>query len=159
MTRYTHVDSPVGTLLLTGDETGALTGLFMDGQRYGVAIDPGWREDADGFTAARSQLAEYFAGEREDFDLPLAPQGTPHQQKVWETLRAIPFGQTTTYGAIAAQTGSVPRAVGHAVGHNPIGIVIPCHRVVGANGALTGYAGGLDRKRQLLALEGAALVP
>lgn len=183
MTRYTTIDSPVGTLLAVGDETGALTHLHMAGQRYGVTADPSWTEvtregdrgagrgascssrgwsslgeDPDGFAAVRTQLAEYFAGERREFELPLAPAGTPFQQKIWETVRAIPFGTTTTYGAIAAATGSAPRAVGAAVGRNPIGIVVPCHRVIGATGALTGYAGGLDRKRRLLAHEGAALV-
>jgi methylated-DNA-[protein]-cysteine S-methyltransferase len=105
--------------------------------------------------AARTQLAEYFDGRRSDFDLPLAPRGTPFQQAVWQALLAVPFGATSTYGAIAAaiRRPKAVRAVGAAVGANPIGIVVPCHRVVGADGSLTGYAGGLDRKARLLALE------
>jgi methylated-DNA-[protein]-cysteine S-methyltransferase len=106
----------------------------------------------------RAQLAEYFAGRRRDFDLPLAPAGTPFQQRVWQALRAIPYGRTESYGALAARLGQpgAGRAVGLANGQNPIAIVIPCHRVIGAGGALTGYGGGLERKRWLLALEASA---
>jgi methylated-DNA-[protein]-cysteine S-methyltransferase len=144
---YTTVESPIGELMLVGEE-GRLTGLRMAPHRAGT----GWRRDAGPFAAAAEQLEQYFAGERTDFELPLDPDGTPFQQRVWELLREIPFGETTTYGALATLLGkpSAMRAVGLANGRNPIAIVIPCHRVIGADGTLTGYGGGLDRKRTLL---------
>ena len=113
--------------------------------------------DAAPFPLLRRQLAEYFAGERTAFELPLAPAGTPFQRNVWDALLAIPYGETRSYGELAAAVGKpgAARAVGRANHDNPIGVVIPCHRVIGAGGALTGYAGGLDRKRYLLELEGA----
>ena len=150
MTAYTTVDSPIGALLLVG-EGARLTGLYMEPHRP----DPAWIRDDAPFAETAAQLAEYFAGERPSFDLPLAARGTPFQQEVWERLRAIPYGETTTYGAIAAELGrpAAVRAVGMANGRNPISIVVPCHRVIGAGGALTGYGGGLERKRALLALE------
>ncbi|MFB9834840.1 methylated-DNA--[protein]-cysteine S-methyltransferase [Actinoallomurus acaciae] len=151
---HTVVDSPLGplTLVATGD---ALTGLYMERQRYRPEPETfGDRDDAP-FAEAARQLEEYFAGRRTRFDLPLAPVGTPFQRQVWEALRAIPYGRTVSYGQLADRLGrpAAARAVGLANGHNPIGIIVPCHRVVGANGDLTGYGGGLDRKRHLLDFE------
>ena len=156
-TLYTEMPSPLGRLLLTADD-GALTGVHFPGdQKHDRPRQPdGLRaDDAPVLASARSQLAEYFDGRRSDFDLPLAPRGTPFQQAVWHALLAVPFGATSTYGAIAAaiRRPTAVRAVGAAIGANPIGIVIPCHRIIGADGSLTGYAGGLDRKAKLLALE------
>ena len=144
------IDSPIGRLLLTGDAHG-LTGLHMEP----FDIDPGWRADPAAFADAEAQLREYFAGGLTAFDLPLAPCGTPFQRDVWEKLREIPYGETATYGEIAAAIGKpwASRAVGAANGRNPIAVIVPCHRVIGANGTLTGYAGGLERKRKLLELE------
>lgn len=161
MTVWTTIDSPVGELLVVAAGDGADRAITT------VAFPPyerpvGQRADDDPvLSRARTQLAEYFAGTRSEFDLPLAPTGSAFRQQVWDALRAIPYGTTTTYGAIAnglGLTGHGARAVGLANGANPIAIVVPCHRVVASNGALTGYAGGLDRKRRLLALEGTALV-
>jgi methylated-DNA-[protein]-cysteine S-methyltransferase len=158
----THVTlgSPVGPLTLVARD-GALVGLYMHAQRhrpgeavFGLAGDP----EAEPFTAAASQLSAYFAGELTSFDLPLRPAGTAFQQKVWMALSDIPYGQTITYGELAAGIGSpaASRAVGLANGKNPISIVVPCHRVIGTDGSLTGYGGGLERKRFLLDLEGHA---
>lgn len=159
MTVHAFHPSPIGPLLLVGEPEGAgvrLSRILMEDQRHGVPVDPAWREDPAAFREVTAQLDEYFAGERSAFSLPLAPVGTPFQVAVWEQLRRIPAGGTTTYGAIAASLGrpSASRAVGAAVGRNPIAVVVPCHRVIGAGGALTGFAGGLERKRTLLALEG-----
>jgi methylated-DNA-[protein]-cysteine S-methyltransferase len=147
---YTTMPSPVGELLLSGRD-GALTGLTM---HRGAAppVHTSWRRDDAMFAGAREQLHEYFAGTRTDFDLALAPAGTEFQQRVWRALCEIPYGDTTSYGAIARQLGTpdASRAVGLANGRNPIAIVIPCHRVIGSDGSLTGYGGGLDRKRWLL---------
>lgn len=157
---YTTIDSPLGPLLLTAED-GQLIGVHFPGQKHDKPVRDGWQRDDDDalLTQARQQLSEYFAGERKQFDLPLAPHGTPFQQAVWNALRTIPFGVATTYSDIATRIGkpSAVRAVGAAVGANPIGIVVPCHRVVGADGSLTGYAGGLDRKVRLLELEGTTL--
>ncbi|MFN0148696.1 MAG: methylated-DNA--[protein]-cysteine S-methyltransferase [Dehalococcoidia bacterium] len=139
----------------------AITGVFMDAQKYRPAHGVAWVEEDDGLIrAARTQFAAYFRGELTEFDLPLAPAGTPFQLQVWEALRGIPYGETISYGELARRIGrpAASRAVGAANGHNPIGIVVPCHRVIGANGSLTGYGGGLDRKRTLLALEAETLV-
>ena len=162
MYQTTTYASPVGELTLASDGT-ALTGLWLEGQKYfggtsGEELAPG-RSDLPVFQAARAWLGRYFAGEKPSpAELTLAPAGTPFQRAVWEKLQAIPWGAVTTYGALAQELGgSSPRAVGSAVGRNPISIIIPCHRVVGADGSLTGYAGGLDRKVWLLALEGVAL--
>lgn len=161
MTVWTTIDSPVGELLVVAAGDGTDRAITT------VAFPPyerpaGERADDDPvLSRARTQLAEYFAGTRSEFDLPLAPTGSAFRQQVWDALREIPYGTTTTYGAIAnglGLTGHGARAVGLANGANPIAIVVPCHRVVASNGALTGYAGGLDRKRRLLALEGTALV-
>jgi len=156
MTYFTYMESPIGRLLLTSDGT-ALTGLFMEPHRHGPASTDGWvREDeAAPFPAARQQLAAYFAGNLQEFDLPLALEGTPFQRKVWNELRNIPFGQTWSYGELARRIGqpTASRAVGLANGKNPISVIVPCHRVIGANGKLVGYGGGLDRKTTLLRLE------
>jgi len=152
---WTAVDSPVGELLLTADDA-ALTGVAFTPF---TAPPSGLAPDHPVLAAAGRQLAEYFAGRREDFDLPLAARGSAFRQRVWAHLRQVPYGTTTTYAAVASTLGlssGWARAVGHANGANPIAVV-PCHRVVGSNGRLTGYAGGLDRKRALLALEHTAL--
>ncbi|HEX7187332.1 MAG TPA: methylated-DNA--[protein]-cysteine S-methyltransferase [Actinomycetes bacterium] len=146
----TTVDSPVGQLLLTSDGE-SLTRLL-----FAAAPDPDWStEPCAVLDRAVAQLAEYFAGERTDFDLPLEPAGTPFQLTVWQALRDIPYAETINYGQLALRVGNAKasRAVGLANGRNPISIVVPCHRVIGADGSLTGYGGGLDRKRTLLDLE------
>ncbi len=146
---YDTVDSPIGPLLLSGDGH-ALSGLLMD-----ASPAPGWRHEPAAFAEARDQLDAYFAAERSEFDLPLAPQGTPFQLEVWHALTEIPYGQTESYGELAARVGrpGAFRAVGAANSCNPIAVIVPCHRVIGANGTLTGYGGGLERKRALLELE------
>ena len=148
------IESPLGVLTAVVDHD-ALVGLYQDGQKHppsGAALGP---RDDDALPALRAQLDAYFRGAQVDFDLPLAPQGTEFQQQVWTALRAIPYGSTCSYAALAVAVGrpSAARAVGAANGRNPIGIVVPCHRVVGASGTLTGYAGGLENKRFLLDLE------
>jgi methylated-DNA-[protein]-cysteine S-methyltransferase len=151
---YAHLPSPVGRLLLTADDAG-LRGLFMAGSRdYPESLD-GLIEDATWFRAAAEQIAAYFAGELTTFQLPLTPGGTAFQQEVWRALVDIPYGATTTYAALAAVIGrpTAVRAVGAANGQNPIPIVIPCHRLVGRDGSLTGYGGGLWRKEWLLGHE------
>jgi methylated-DNA-[protein]-cysteine S-methyltransferase len=143
-------DTPIGTLWLEGDGTG-LSAVSFDGP-------PGARSDEALLRAAEAQLRAYFAGELTRFDLRLALRGTDFQRRVWEAVAQVPYGRTTTYSAVAAALGrpSACRAVGAANGRNPLPVVVPCHRVVGASGALTGYGGGLDRKRVLLDLEAAA---
>ena len=152
------IPSPVGPLLLVGDGA-RLSGLFMANQRHHPVIESP-TEDPEAFPEAVAQLGEWFAGERRDFDLDLAPRGSAFQREVWDVLRLISFGHTMTYGEVAAKVGrpGSARAIGAAIGRNPIGIVVPCHRVVGASGALTGYAGGLDRKQWLLGLEARAML-
>lgn len=153
---WTVVDSPVGELLLCGDGE-ALTGVYFSP----FERPDGEPDDHDPVLAdTRQQLKEYFAGEREEFDLPMAPSGTGFQLRVWAALREIPYATTTSYGEIARrlELGSRgARAVGLANGSNPIPIIVPCHRVMGADGSLTGYGGGLDRKRTLLAIESPGL--
>lgn len=151
--QFRSVDSPVGLLTLAGRD-GRLMHLRMVDQTYEPCHD-GWESDDAAFPEAVEQLESYFAGELFDFDLELDMVGTRFQRSVWEALLTIPYGETRSYGEIAAQIGTptASRAVGLANGHNPIGIIVPCHRVIGANGNLTGYGGGLDRKRTLLALE------
>lgn len=154
MTVYTLVASPIGALLITADDPDAgLTGLYTAG--HGRTAHPSWERDDRGFADARAQLDAYFSGRLRRFGLPLAPHGTPFQRAVWDALLQIPYGETSGYGELAARIGrpGAARAVGMANGRNPISIVVPCHRVVGAGGALTGYAGGLDAKRFLLDLE------
>ena len=161
---WTAIDSPVGPLLLTAD-AGALTGVLFavhrGRDRTGEVAAAGRRDDADRLLgAAAAQLAGYFARDLESFDLPLAPAGSPFRQRVWRALQDIPYGATASYGQIAGRLGlpaHASRAVGAANGANPISIVVPCHRVIGADGSLTGYGGGLDRKRLLLDLERGAL--
>lgn len=151
---YRTVESPIGELLLTSDGA-AVTGIYMDGGKGSPHPEPNWSRDDERLAAAAEQLAEYFAGSRITFDLRLAPRGTAFQRRVWSALREIPYGETISYGDLARRIGqpSAVRAVGLANGRNPISIVVPCHRVIGADGSLTGYGGGLDRKRVLLDLE------
>jgi methylated-DNA-[protein]-cysteine S-methyltransferase len=152
-TRYALLASPVGELLMSVDSQDRLTRLHFPGRTQ--AIPREWLRDEDALAEPSRQLREYFASERTDFELALAPAGTPFQRQVWEALRAIPYGTTVSYGEIARAVGQpgAARAVGGANNRNPIAIVIPCHRVIGASGSLTGYGGGLERKRTLLALE------
>ena len=157
VTDYCTLSSPLGEMLLVARE-GKLAGVYFAGQKYLPRITDGWRNDraVPALRAARSQLAAYFAGERTRFDLPLADDvGTPFQRSVWRAIAAVAWGDTATYTEIAARAGHAGsvRAAGAATGRNPWSLVVPCHRVVGVGGALTGYAGGLDRKRALLALE------
>ncbi|MFF7603665.1 methylated-DNA--[protein]-cysteine S-methyltransferase [Streptomyces parvulus] len=158
VTYWTETESPVGPLLLTAGADGALTSLSVPGQKGGRTVQDGWRHDSGPFRAAEEQLAAYFAGELTRFRLPLRAEGTAFRERVWAALDDVPYGATTTYGEIAARVGAsrpAVRAVGGAIGANPLLILRPCHRVIGAGGALTGYAGGLDRKTRLLVLEGA----
>lgn len=152
-THFSSMSSPVGELTFTGTAAG-LTGIWFDTDRH-QHDRRDWQRDDALFTAARQQLEEYFAGTRQIFDLKLAAQGTVFQQQVWAALCAIPFGETRSYGqqARSMQNEKAVRAVGLANGKNPISIIVPCHRVIGANGSLTGYAGGLERKQWLLAHE------
>jgi AraC family transcriptional regulator of adaptative response / DNA-3-methyladenine glycosylase II len=160
-TWYDIVDSPVGRILLTGDER-ALGGLYLlDAGEHSASVRPEWTRRPGGFAGVAEQLAEYFAGSRKEFEVPLAPRGTPFQLAVWAELIKIPYGSTTSYGAVAAGLGKSPvasRAVGLANGRNPVSIIIPCHRVIGADGSLTGYGWGVDRKEWLLRHEGASAV-
>jgi methylated-DNA-[protein]-cysteine S-methyltransferase len=154
--RYAVIPSPLGDLLAVRDDD-ALTGLYLPTGKRPMRPAPDWqRRDAD-LADVAEQLAEYFAGARREFDLRLRPGGTPFQQRVWAALREIPYGETRSYGAMATDLGvpGAARAVGLANGQNPISIIVPCHRVVGASGALTGYGGGLPAKQWLLAHEAA----
>ena len=137
--------SPIGPIFVEGDERG-LTRLYTDGHRFHRQAGP----DDGTFADVAAQLDEYFAGDRKQFDLKLAPRGTEFEQRVWDALVEIPYGETVSYGELARELGSVARAVGRANAVNPISIVVPCHRVIGSTGKLTGYAGGLDSKRKLL---------
>ncbi len=152
---YAWEDSPVGRLLIVADEEGLRHLLFAEG-RSGATPQADWREDPACLAEPVRQLRAYFAGQRRRFDLRLAPQGTPFQQRVWRELLAIPYGETVSYGELARRIGrpEASRAVGLANGANPISIVIPCHRVIGRDGRLTGYGGGLPRKQWLLTHEG-----
>lgn len=156
MTYYTTMDSPIGPLLLTSDGA-ALTGVYMTDHEHVPEIGRDWVEDATAapLPEAIRQLTAYFAGKLTEFDLPLAPAGTAFQKQVWQELGRIPFGITASYGEIAERIGNPKgvRAVGLANGRNPILIIVPCHRVIGANGKLVGYGGGLPRKEWLLAHE------
>ena len=161
MIRYRRMHMSLGTMFATA-EGGALTGIYYEGGRHAPAISPQWVEDPDDATLAECarQLADFFAGTRQRFDLPLAPAGTPFQQRVWHEIAAIPYGETITYAELARRAGAAgsARAAGAATGRNPLSIVVPCHRVVGSSGSLTGYAGGLERKTRLLKIEGALAV-
>jgi methylated-DNA-[protein]-cysteine S-methyltransferase len=161
--RHTTIPTSIGELLVVGDDDG-LTGIYFPGHWHppaagslGVEVD---RRSDELFVRLGAELDEYLAGRRIRFDLPLAPEGDEFQHEVWRMLREIPSGETVTYGELAVRLGdrNLARRVGGAVGRNPISILVPCHRVVGADGSLTGYAGGLERKRRLLELEGAAVV-
>lgn len=163
-TRFTRTRSPLGTLLLVGEADGdrlALRGLYFDGAPHSRGVVPeGAEEDAAAFADVVRQLEAYFDGARTSFDVALAPRGTAFQREVWRALTAIPYGETTTYAAIATAIGAprASRAVGAANGRNPLSIIVPCHRVIGGDGALTGYAGGTANKRALLALEAASAI-
>lgn len=155
---FREIASPIGRLLLAASADG-LCALQFEENRHPIKRSPLWQDVGDAphavLDATQTQLAEYFARERQVFELPLAPEGTPFQQAVWRALRSIPYGRTCNYGDIARQIEqpSAVRAVGAANGRNPIAIVVPCHRVIGANGSLVGFGGGLPVKRALLALE------
>ncbi|WP_035844600.1 methylated-DNA--[protein]-cysteine S-methyltransferase [Kitasatospora azatica] len=163
-TVHTTIESPLGALLLVGEESAtapgglALCSLSMTGQKGAATVRDDWREDAPAFVAVAEQLQAYFAGDLKEFDLELRARGTEFQQRVWQAIDTVPYGGTSTYGRLAEQIGAsraAVRAVGSAIGANPLLIVRACHRVIGATGALTGYAGGLERKEYLLAHEGA----
>jgi methylated-DNA-[protein]-cysteine S-methyltransferase len=153
---FDRFSSPLGSILLATDGV-ALTGAWFDAQRYPPSIDARWqrRRDLPVLRRAASMLAEYFEGERMRFDIALAPAGTPFQRAVWDQIYAVPYAETIAYRDLAARVGrpAAVRAAGAATGRNPLSNFVPCHRIVGADGSLTGYAGGLDRKRALLALE------
>ena len=152
--RYTTIDSPIGELLIAGSKQG-LRSLWMSPFR----IEPTWRHDPDAFDDVRDQLDQYFAGERNVFEVQLDLAGRGFERSVWEALLDIPYGETASYGEIATRIGapSAARAVGLANGRNPVAVIVPCHRVIGADGSLTGYGGGLERKRFLLELEAGVL--
>ena len=151
---FTYLSSPIGSLLLAADNI-ALREITFPKNGAPASPQPDWIEDESAFAEPIRQLRAYFTGDLEAFDLPLAPKGTPFQQKVWGELLSIPFGETISYGQLAKRIGNpkASRAVGLANGSNPIPIIIPCHRVIGSNGKLTGYGGGLPIKEKLLALE------
>jgi len=157
-TFYTTLDSPVGELLLTSNGE-AITGLFMEEHKGEAKPINDWRRDDGMFREAARQLRAYFAGELTEFDLPVATKGTEFQRRVWAELQKIPYGSTINYGELARRTGNpkASRAVGAANGDNPISIIIPCHRVIGSNGKLTGYGGGIERKKFLLEFEAGKL--
>lgn len=154
---YDYYQSPRGRMLLVADDR-ALTGVYFTGQKYHPHIEKEWRRDAQHapLRQANRELAEYFGGTRTRFTVKVAPRGTPFQRAVWKAIAGVGFGQTIAYAELARRAGrpGSARAAGAATGRNPIGIIVPCHRIVGSNGALTGYAGGLAKKRALLAMEG-----
>jgi methylated-DNA-[protein]-cysteine S-methyltransferase len=152
--RYSLLESPIGQLLLAGDGT-FVTGIWMQSHRSEWKKTDAWQRDDAAFAELRAQLSEYFAGGRSVFDVALAPTGTPFQRKVWTALCDIRYGETISYGELARRIGqpTAARAVGLANGSNPLPIVVPCHRVIGADGSLTGFGGGIERKRWLLAHE------
>lgn len=160
MIRYRRIQTPLGPLFATavGD---TLNGLYYEGGRHAPQISPGWVEDRGPGPLAECarQLADYFEGRRREFELPMAPGGTPFQRRVWDEIRRIPYGETISYAELARRAGApgAARAAGAATGRNPLSIVVPCHRVIASGGSLTGYAGGLARKTRLLEIEGALL--
>lgn len=158
MRYYDHFKSPFGGMLLAASDAG-LCGVYFDRQKHHPKRAGDWQHAPDNahLRRARRQLAGYFAGKRRQFDLVLDPSGTDFQKAVWKAISGVPYGETISYGELARRSGfpEGARAAGAATGRNPIGIVVPCHRIVGADGSLTGYAGGLERKRALLALESA----
>ena len=153
---FDRVSTSLGTMVLASDGD-ALTGAWFDGQRHQPPVEASWqqRRGLALLRQAETELAEYFAAERTAFSLPLAPAGTPFQREIWRAIAAVAYGQTIAYRELAARIGrpACIRAAGAATGRNPLSIIVPCHRIVGADGALTGYAGGIERKRRLLALE------
>ncbi|RDS79815.1 methylated-DNA--[protein]-cysteine S-methyltransferase [Dyella monticola] len=151
---YDHMSTPIGSLLLAADASG-LREVWFETGKHRRAPDPAWKHDPSKLTFARTQLDEYFAGTRKHFKLPLHPLGTSFQVTVWQALAKIPYGTTISYGELARRIGQpqAMRAVGAANGRNPLPIVLPCHRVIGSNGSLTGFGGGLPTKRFLLAME------
>ncbi|MFF8836077.1 methylated-DNA--[protein]-cysteine S-methyltransferase [Streptomyces sp. NPDC015130] len=167
MTVYAYVDGPLGEMLLVGQlaEGGraVLRSLSLPGQKGGVEVEDGWTLAPEAFAEAARQLGEYFAGRRDSFDIPCdASGGTEFQRRVWRALEEIPYGTTVSYGDVARLVGSSGagvRAVGTAIGRNPLLVVRPCHRVIGADGSLRGYAAGLERKERLLGIEGAPAGP
>jgi methylated-DNA-[protein]-cysteine S-methyltransferase len=158
MKHYDFYDGPQGRMLLVAEDEG-LCGVHFDGQKYFPRIEGRHDTRHALLRQAKRELAEYFGGERKRFGLALAPVGTPFQLSVWRAISTVAFGETLTYGELARRAGcpGSARAAGAATGRNPIGIIVPCHRIVGSNGSLTGYAGGLERKRALLALESGRL--
>ena len=160
MINYARIATPLGTLIATaaGD---ALTGLYYEGGRHAPKVSKAWVEDcaAAPLRECARQVGEYLAGKRRRFDLPLAPQGSDFQRRVWIEIARIPFGVTLAYAELARRAGApgAARAAGAATGRNPLSIIVPCHRVVGSDGSLTGYAGGIERKTRLLEIEGALL--
>jgi len=152
--RFTTIDSPVGPLRLVADDAGLRRLEFRQGREF-ASVPEEWTEDARALAPAARQLKDYFEGRLKVFDLDLAPEGTEFQRRVWERLLEIPYGETISYGTLARRVGNAnaSRAVGLANGRNPIAIIIPCHRVIGSNGTLTGYGGGLPTKQKLLEME------
>lgn len=159
MTTYDYYDSPYGRILLVADGS-AISSVSFTGQKYAPRVQRDWQRDARHapIRKAKRELAEYFGGRRKRFSLKLAPHGTPFQRAVWKAIAQVGFGRTIAYAELARRAGhpGSARAAGAATGRNPIGIIVPCHRIVGTNGSLTGYAGGLAKKRALLALEARA---
>jgi methylated-DNA-[protein]-cysteine S-methyltransferase len=159
MNCFGFYESPMGRMLIVADEDG-LRGLYFVGQKYYRAADREWRRDDDHPVVLKTarQMAEYFAGKRTEFDIPLAPRGTAFQSSVWSAIASVKYGETITYAELARRAGhpGAIRAAGTATGRNPITIIVPCHRIVGSDGSLTGYAGGLERKRALQDLESGA---
>jgi methylated-DNA-[protein]-cysteine S-methyltransferase len=159
MHTYDYFQSPHGRMLLVADDK-ALTAVCFVGQKYAPRVASDWKRDAGHplLRKAKRELAEYFSGKRTRFSVKLAPHGTPFQRSVWKAISGVPFGRTIPYAELARRAGrpGSARAAGAATGRNPIGIIVPCHRIVGSNGSLTGYAGGLAKKRALLALEARA---
>jgi methylated-DNA-[protein]-cysteine S-methyltransferase len=160
MIRYARLNTPLGPMIAIA-ESGQLLGVDFEDASYAPSIEASWTEDREAppLRDCATQIADYFAGRCQRFDLPLAPRGTPFQQRVWNEIAKVPHGETISYAELAARAGAPgsARAAGAATGRNPLAIVVPCHRIVASNGALTGYAGGLARKRFLLAHEGTGI--
>ena len=160
MIRFARFATPLGAMFATASDAG-ITGIYFDGGRHAPGIVPAWHQAPahPPLAECARQVAAYLDGRRRDFDLPLAPEGTDFQARVWRQIARIPFGETITYAELARRAGApgAARAAGAATGRNPLTLVVPCHRVVGRAGAITGYAGGVERKARLLALEGARL--
>jgi len=158
MTRFARIRTPLGTVIAIA-AGGALTGIHFEGGKHVPPVSAEWREDPyhEPLRRCAEQLADYFEGKRQCFDLPVAPKGTPFQQRVWREIAKVRYGETITYSQLAARAGAPgsARAAGAATGRNPLSILVPCHRIVATDGSLTGYAGGLARKEKLLELEGA----